>query len=705
MIFVENEWNIPQRDAEVPVTQLLFQKRGFPYPIDEENSALEMFSIRHDPFLFPDMNLACNRLREAREKGERILIYGDYDADGICATSILYLFFREIGMFCEYLIPDRLSDGYGISDSLFESIREKRIALVVTVDCGISNIDEIAQLSKMGLDVIVTDHHEPKEEIPNAVAVLDAKRKDSSYPFSQLCGAGVAWKLVQALCAEGMSPDPDLWRSYVDLAALGTVADVVPLTDENRSIVVEGLDRIKHFPRPGIWALSEVTGKSGADITANTLSFTFVPHINAAGRMGSASRALELLISKKEESKALADFLFRENIRRQEIEAEIFREVIEKLESETERESGIYSGYGPFVVWGKSWHQGVIGIVASRLMERYRRSCIILTGQGDKPGVYRGSARAFGEDNILSAILYANDFTVSSGGHKKAAGLSVEENNLEAFSQKILEYGKKHMQEKVSHDTADEEIFPSEISLETVKKMQAMEPFGEGNREPVFFLRNGRILLVSTFGDKKHLRFKLSCEQEGQQYTFDTIFFRKAYMEKLFKSGNLVDILFTLSSSIWNNREKMSIILKDIHFSKTGKIIDDKPELLESLFSNRLPIRQMTPLVKTDWENLILSREDIKNTYLFFRASFREEAVFIDYRILAEYMKNTMGEKKVSPFAIARIIDIFEEAGLLRLYEKKDKRIAFRLLFSGEKVILENTYTYQRLLQEGGIRT
>ena len=695
MILIENGWEIPKDEDEACIEKRLLQRRSI---------SLEEALLWHDPFSFPDMGIACDRVKKALVSKEKILIFGDYDADGISATTLLMLFLRQAGAICEYMIPNRLEDGYGISSSLLSKIKERGASLLITVDCGVASVEEISWLMENQIDVIVTDHHEPKEILPNAIAVLDAKRKDSSYPFSELCGAGVALKLVQALCLSGVLSS-ETWEEYMDIAAIGTIADIVPLVDENRLIVKQGLQMMNDSPRPAISALLRERKKPEEKITSSGFGYTLIPLINAAGRMGSPDQAVELFLSAhQDEMEKIASLLRKENTLRQETELRIFEEAVSQLEGNLSEENNVYDGSGAYALCGHDWHPGVIGIVASRLVERYRRPFIVFTDVGDEPGLLKGSARSYGEFSILSAILSAEELVEKCGGHQKAAGVSIRADLFSSFLKKIRAYGEK--EEMLPVKKADVRIYPSEISLATYTSIQKIEPFGAGNPEPCFFLASCTILEAVQVGNAKHLRLKISCEDEKKEksYIFSVIYFQGGHLDKLYSKGNEVDLLLFISTSFWKEKEIISLRVRDIRFSKKGKSTENQPELLETLYKNNLPIKQMIPLMKSSWEKLLVSKEDMKGVYRFLSGLLQDEMIYCDFSLLMRYYINTVPQSEASVFSFTRILDIFCESGLIQVYNRNEKRISFRLLPVTQKVKLEDTPTFQKLQSEGGVR-
>lgn len=707
MILIEKKWNMPSNtisgDADVPLTHRLLFSRGITECGEVSAFLSGSHDGWHDPMLFPDMEPACERIASALAGGERILVYGDYDADGITSTALLVHFLRRMGADCSYMIPDRFSDGYGMSEALAPKIRALGAALVITVDCGVANIEEVASLMRAGIDVIVTDHHEVKPVLPSALAVLNAKRGDSRYPFTQLSGVGVALKLVQALCGR-LSPlaGPDDWRDYLDLAAVGTIADVVPVLDENRTLVREGVVLLREMRRPGIRALCEAAGQNSQAITTTSISYLLVPRINASGRMGDASRAVELLLTENDRyAVQLADTLSKENALRQEIELQIFEEAVGLLENKSD-EPLAYTRTGPIVVRGRDWHPGVIGIVASRLVARYNRPAIVFTELSGRQGILKGSARASEGYNILEAILFAQDCTEQFGGHPKAAGISVADAKFDDFAKMLEDYDAGNTDESPEPTVfVDACLKSGDLTIETCREISGLEPFGEGNREPRFLVRGLRIVQSSSCGNGKHLKMKFALPGTDAPGTVcDGIAFGMGAFADLYSVGSDVDAVFTLVISEWKGRESLSMHILDIHFPKSGRLLDDKPDVLDQLYRNRLGIRQLAALAKAPAEQLLPAKDDFKKVYQFLRTRCAAEISLCDLSLLARYVSVSYG-MPFHGFALARILDVFEESGLIRVFSRKGQRVCFSLMFVDGKVKLENTPTFQRLFAGG----
>lgn len=703
MILLEKKWEDPfefsEEHLQLPLSERVLLARGFSDVQNRQAFLSGEPEIWHDPFLLPDMKKACDRIHQAIANRERILVFGDYDADGVTATALLVMFLRKAGTDCEYMIPDRLSEGYGMSEGLFSRIDAFKPSLMITVDCGISDVEEIDMLTRSGIDVIVTDHHEVKPVLPSAVAVVNAKRNDSIYPFPLLSGVGVALKLVEALSLV-LYPitQKEDWKEYLDLAMLGTIADVVLLTDENRTIVKRGLHCLSTKCRTGIRALIDVSGQEDKQLNSVSISYLLVPRINASGRMGDATRAVELLMTEDEGvAKEIAARLSEENAKRQEIELRIFTEAVESIEK-AEDCFNMFGSNGPLVVLGEDWHPGVIGIVASRLVSRYFRPAIVFTKDSGQKGLLKGSARSVEGFNILASIIYAREYTAQFGGHPKAAGISVQEDSFPKFVEKLSEYARIEADSapEITSYRPDALLTSVDISLDASKELKRLEPFGEGNPEPCFLLERLVIDQACSCGHGRHLKLKLRLCENEQTRTLDAIAFGYGQYEELYRVGDTIDLLCSLSLSVWKDKESLSLMVRDIHFSRTGQIAWDSPDILESLYRSNLGLKPLSILSKLSPNELMPQKEDFKRVYQFLRTHCAPGFQMCDVRLLSRYIQACYNSP-MHGFALLRVLDVFEEAGLLRIDFRKGQRVGFSLLFVNGKVKLENTNTYQKL--------
>jgi len=514
----------------------------------------------HDPFLLPDMDKAVDRLKTAIRKNETIFIHGDYDADGITSTALLVSALRKLGLKTFYHIPNRITEGYGISKTGIDKAKACGADLIITADCGISSEGEILTALSMGIDVIVTDHHEPPDKLPNATAVIDPHRKDSGYPFKYLAGVGVAFKLIQAL-RQSIGPayrtgrhgtqNADL-KEYLDLVALGTIADSVSLTGENRIFTVFGLQEINNGScRVGIKALKKVSVIE-KNVSSVQLSFTLVPRINAAGRLDDAGEVVELFLAEDEEkAAAIAELLEQQNRKRKKIEGEVLKSALSMITPHQLDNAIILSSH--------DWHQGVIGIVASRIADMFYRPVFLFSV---KDSIAKGSARSIQAFHLYDAIAECSDLLLGFGGHRQAAGLRMPVDNLQAFKKQMNCIVEKvlHADDMIPTLNIDAAVNFSDLNFDLVKELSLLEPFGDSNREPVFGAKNIEIVSHKIVGNN-HLKMYL----KQDRINIDTIGFSMA--DKLGKIGNnasALDIAFVPSINEWNGSRNLQLNLKAI---------------------------------------------------------------------------------------------------------------------------------------------
>ncbi|MFA6430907.1 MAG: single-stranded-DNA-specific exonuclease RecJ [Candidatus Margulisiibacteriota bacterium] len=506
-----------------------------------------------DPFLIPGMDQAAKRILMAKENGERVLVYGDYDVDGVTATAILLKTFQLLGLDATYYIPHRYEEGYGLSNEAIEKIAEDNIDLIVTVDCGISSFEEISYANDLGMEVVVTDHHTIPEKMPPACAIVNPKVMEKGNPSRELAGAGVAFKFAWAILKLAGVKDSTFLASLLDLAALGTIADVVPLTEENRILASAGLKLINERKRAGIKALAESASIKG-DIGITQINFGIAPRINAAGRLEHASKSLELLLTDEfEAAKLMASELNRINVRRQETGLEIKQEILLKIVEEGVGENKV------ILLIGKAWHPGVIGIVASQIVDAYSRP-VVLVGVDD--GVGRGSARSVDGVNVYDLLFSCKDLFNDFGGHAGAAGFEIKEENIVHLKKRLNQFAN----DTISLDDLspiikiDMEIDPSIINLNLIKELQILAPFGEKNREPVFMALGLTLTDVKLVGKDKHAKMNFSIGTNR----LEAIGFGMGGQAGELKIGNKYDIAFNLESNVWNGFEKVQLSLIDI---------------------------------------------------------------------------------------------------------------------------------------------
>ncbi len=534
-----------------PFAALLLVSRGVQTPEQARSFLDEDASEAFDPLCLPDMGKAVARIRAALEHYERIAVYGDYDADGVTATALLYSYLESQGADVFYAIPERETDGYGLHRSSIDDMAARGAKLIITVDNGISALEEVEYAASLGLELIITDHHQAGEALPRAVAVIDAHRKDCSCPFRDLSGVGVAFYLAAAL--EG-DAEP-LFDDYADLAALGTIADVVPLRGENRRLVRRGLARINAGARPGLSALRAQAGGADKPLSSVSIAFTLAPRINAAGRMGSAQRALRLLLSEdEEEASPLAQEICQANALRQETEQEILREVERQLDAHPQRRFDRV-----LVVAGEGWHPGVLGIVAARLVEIYGRPSFVLTSDGAQA---KGSGRSIEGFSLYDALKASQATLLHFGGHTLAAGLELSAGGIDAFREAINAYAS---QQDMPYPILrlDCRLNPVYLTLDMVDAVSALEPFGAGNPQPLFGLFRMRLEAVQPVGGGKHLRLRFS--RGGVQIT--AVRFGVSPAEFPYQIGDVADLAVRVSRSEFRGRADLSIQVHDMRLS------------------------------------------------------------------------------------------------------------------------------------------
>ena len=505
----------------------------------------------HDPYLMPDMEKAVTRIIKAITQKEKTIIYGDYDVDGITSITVLLKFFKERGLDVGFYIPNRLDEGYGLNKDAIKQIANEGYKLIITVDCGISGLEEIDYAYSLGMEVIVTDHHEPLEELPNALAVIDCKRKDNSYPFNSLAGVGVAFKLIQAIGIK-LNLDEKDYLKYLDIVCIGTISDIVPLIDENRVIAKLGLKLLEQARIPGIKAL--IMSANLKDISSNSISFGIAPRINACGRMGHEQDALELFLTENIiKANEITQKLNEYNRKRQEIEKKIFDEAISMIEQDSNQDA--------IILGAENWHHGVIGIVASKITEIYNKPSILVCFEGNDG---KGSGRSIPGFDLHSALCATSEYLEKYGGHEMAIGLSLKKENYNGFKQNFLKLANKsNIKDYVPIIKIDKEITLKDIKVEDVEKLKLLEPYGEANFLPVFLYRNLKIDSIRALSEGKHLKLTL---KDGNTL-INAIGFNMGYYSNEFLIGDKIDVIGNLELNKFNGITSVQINMKDIRKS------------------------------------------------------------------------------------------------------------------------------------------
>ena len=504
----------------------------------------------HDPYLLPDMEKAVDRIVTAIKNKEKIVIYGDYDVDGITSITVLKSFLEERGLQVDQYIPNRLEEGYGLNKPALEEIASKKYDLMITVDCGISAIEEIDYANSLGIQTIITDHHEPVEELPKAFAVIDAKRKDHKYPFRELAGVGVAFKLSQAISIR-LGLEEKEYLKFLDIVCVGTISDIVPLVDENRVITKLGLRLVQQTKNIGLKALLQASGYNKID--SNTVSFGIAPRINASGRMGYQEDALALFLSKNiVEVNDLVKKLNGYNTKRQEIERNIYNEALAKIENEHLDNNNV------IVVGGNGWHHGVIGIVASKITDLYFKPSILLCFEDD---IGKGSGRSIPGFDLHEALNKCSNSLEKFGGHAMAIGVTVKKDNLDQFENDIEKIAEEsNIKDIVPIINIDAEIDLNNINKDIVESLSALEPFGEGNKMPLFAYRNLKINSIRALSEGKHLKLTL----KDNNNIINAIGFNMGYLVNDYLIGDKVDVVGVLEINTFNGVDNLQINLKDI---------------------------------------------------------------------------------------------------------------------------------------------
>lgn len=558
---MKKKWEYYEQDKE------LVEKISTKYNISEllakilinrniiEDKQIEIFlnptrNDFYDPFLMNDMHKAVNRIIEAIQNKEKTIIYGDYDVDGITSITVLKKFLNERGLEVDYYIPNRLEEGYGLNCKAIEEIAKNEYKLMITVDCGISGIEEIKIANNYGIETIVTDHHEQLEELPNAYAIINPKRRDNTYPFRGLAGVGVVFKLIQALSIK-LELDEKEYLKFLDIVCIGTISDIVPLIDENRVISKLGLKLVKVTKNIGLKELIKETGYKNID--SSMVSFGIAPRINACGRMGEQEEALRLfLTNSKEEANEITKRLNTYNIQRQEKEKIIFDQAIKELEKEN------LDKLNSIVLSGENWHHGVIGIVASKITEKFFKPTILIGIENDEG---KGSGRSIPGFDLHEALVESSDYLKKYGGHEMAVGLSLDKDKIQEFKkhfEKIVEAKDvKQLQPVINIET---DITKRDLNKEIIEQIKLLEPFGEKNKQPIVAYKNLKITSIRALSDGKHLKLML---KDGNN-TINAIGFNLGELTNEYLIGDKIDIAGTLELNIFNGQESIQINLKDI---------------------------------------------------------------------------------------------------------------------------------------------
>lgn len=596
-IAMANKLEIP------PLLAMMLDIRGI---TKEENiiNFLQENKDFSDPFLMKDMDKAVERITTAVENGEKICVYGDYDADGVTSTSLLYSYLRDsLGADVMFYIPTRTGEGYGMNKGAVDKIHSLGVTLIITVDNGISAREEIDYANSLGIDTVITDHHMPSGAIPKAVAVVNAHQQDDKSPFKDFSGVGVAFKLVMAI--EGEYADVDsLLENFSDIATLGTIGDIVPLVGENRTLVKNGLRHIQNSDRIGINAMKQESGIAEKEINSSNVAFTLVPRINAGGRLGSSEKSVNLLLTEDEdEAVTIADKLGMDNRERQSIE----KEILASIDEEVRRTPNMVNDK-ILVFAGKGWHQGVVGIAASRIKDIYDKPTIIIGIDDD--GVARGSGRSVEGFSLCDAVFACSEHLTHYGGHPMAVGISLEKEKINDFRKAINAYCKDiKMPYNILH--IDCKLNPNQLDLSILDCLSYIEPCGASNPSPIFGLYNMTVIATKEIGNGNHMRITLSRGQ-GQVPVY-AVYFNHNFQSCSYRNGDIVDVAVSLDRNIYNGQENLSVIIKDIKYSQSNneELIDS--ERIFDKFAKRYR------LTKNEVMSILPTRNDFAYVYRFLK--------------------------------------------------------------------------------------
>lgn len=644
-----------------PIVALIASARGYtdPASLEEFLSDEPCFD---DPRNLTDVEKAAEIINSNIENGSKIAVYGDYDCDGITSTVLMFSYLKSRGVDCVYYIPDRFDEGYGMNTGAVEKLAGEGVKLLITVDNGIACHNEIKRAKELGMSVVVTDHHLPKETLPQADAVVDPHRADCRSEFKEICGAEVAFKLICVL--EEREPE-ELLPYYSDLLSVALTADVMPLIYENRAIVKYGIEKLKQSPLTGFSALMSVAAIQRENISAGRIAFGIAPRINAAGRMGSAARAVELLLSDNMlNALGIANEIDDDNSERQRIEKEIFAEA----SAEIEKKGYFYDRV--IVVDGEGWHNGVLGIVASRITERYGCPSIVISRNGNAAS---GSGRSIEGFSLYDAINAASDTLSKFGGHELAAGISLSSDKIPAFREKINEYasGCDFVPPVLKLDC---KLNPSGLTVELAEALKELEPFGQGNPSPLFGVYGVELVRINPIGGGKHLRLIFS---KGDN-SFQALLFGVTAEQFCFECGDLLDLAVTVSSDVYNGETRLSVQIKALRMSGTD---DDRLFGEISCFNDYMAGRPV------DAEQLLPSREETGSVYRLI-ASKPVTGERIKYLTL-----NTVGYAKCEISLM-----VLSELGLIQ----KDGAGFYKITGAGRRTELANSAVYRNLLERSG---
>ena len=704
----------PEYDARVseialalginPIVAKLLYNRGYQDPVSAKAFVYMESEMLRDPFLMKDIEKAIEGVRHALENNVKITVYGDYDVDGVTSVCTLYLYLKSLGANVDYYIPNRAGEGYGVSMQAINTIKESGTGLIITVDTGTTAVDEVKYAKSIGVDFIITDHHECRSDLPEALAVINPHRPDCDYPFKELAGVGVVFKFICAyeervFGRSRLKAAEKIFTEYADLVAIGTIADVMPIREENRIIVKYGLSMIENTQRIGLSALIDAASSKGENIRSSSkrkktkissgyIGYTIAPRINAAGRIKTASLAVELFLSEnRERAMQIAQELCHTNKERQAEENNIMREAYLQIEKYDIEKNPV------IVLNADNWHHGVIGIVASRITEKYGRPAILVSFEGNDPAasgvddVGKGSGRSIKGMNLVDALCHCSEHLVKFGGHELAAGLSVTRGELDNFRRKINEYALTNLtdEDMVQTVEADCELDFTDVNIALAKGIQFLEPFGVSNPIPSFVMRGVSVNEITGVSDGKHTRIILG----NGRYTITAMYFSNSPSSLGVYVGDKVDVMFNIDINEWGGRESVQLIVRDIKPSQNqqNQINSEKARFEE--------IKNGAPFSPD--ENILPTRADFAEVYKLLLASLRSGVDTLSHRDIICRLRNPEEGINIGYIKLKIIIMVFKELNLVSIEDIDEELYRFNIHYSTTKTKLDKSNILRRI--------
>ncbi len=703
-------------------TAFLLYNRGCETPDQAKAFLAKETEQMHDPFDMTDMEEAVPRILEAVENKEKIVIYGDYDVDGVTSVSSLYLYLRDLEADVSYHIPSRTGEGYGMSASTINKLAEAGTKLIITVDTGITAVQEALHIKELGMELVITDHHECCGELPEAVAVVNPKRQDCTYPFKELAGVGVVFKL---LCALESVIYPELTmtacvlrvsRRYGDLVAIGTVADVMPIRDENRLIVSYGLQLMEKYPRPGLVELLEATqtetrSTAKKKITAGLIGYTVAPRINAAGRIRNATLAVDLFLSEDcETARPIARQLCDINRERQNEENKIVEEAYQQITADHD-----FEAEPVLVLDDETWHHGIIGIVASRVTERFNCPTILISFEGGEnvhdpadpsygSAIGKGSGRSIKGMNLVDALHACGDLLEKFGGHELAAGLSIKRENLPAFRERISEYARGCLSamERQPVVEAECELLPSDMHMELAEELYYLEPYGVSNPTPLFYLDKVLLTEMTVVGGGKHTRMTLKV---GKNFV-TAMCFRKTVADIDLYPGDLLDVMFTLDINEFQGNRSLQMIVRDVRLHATHLEAETSERFMYNAIRNRVSrliageTCEEVPLSIAQIVAYVPTRQDFAVVYNALKKELQQQHEVFSLRALRHHIHTANPGFQITSVKLRFILDILKDLNLMGVEEEEGEVYTFRYIQTQGKTALDSSRIYKVLLED-----